>query len=98
MAFERLALARPDALFVWLDIEDDSSLAGDVEVDDFPTLAVFRGAVPVHYGVSLPQEQVVARLLAALDRGTPRAVDVPRPVAELPQLLARHAQQALPTQ
>lgn len=95
--FEQLAAARPQALFVWLDIEDDSGLAGDIDIDDFPTIAVFRGTVPVHFGVSLPHEGIVGRLLAALENGTARAVEVPTAVALLPQLITQHALAALPT-
>jgi thioredoxin 1 len=91
--FERLAASRPEAVFVWLDIEDDSALAGDVDVENFPTLAVFRDSVPVHFGISLPQQGVVARLLGALESGAPRGVEVPKEVAQLPQLIAAHARQ-----
>ena len=64
--YERLARARPHATFVWIDIEDDAEWAGDVDVDDFPTLAVYRGGAPLHFGVSLPKENVVGRLIDAL--------------------------------
>src|SRR6185312_4488178 len=40
-SFERLAQARPQMAFVWLDIEDDAAFAGDVDVENFPTLAVY---------------------------------------------------------
>ncbi|MGA2549349.1 MAG: thioredoxin family protein [Burkholderiaceae bacterium] len=85
--FARIAQKRPDAVFVWLDIEDDSALAGDVDVEDFPTLAVFRDGVPVHFGVSLPQEGVVTRLLSALLEANVPPASVPKEVAELPHLL-----------
>jgi thioredoxin reductase (NADPH) len=65
-AFDRLARERPDALFLWLDIEDDSALVGDVDVENFPTLAVYRDGVAVHFGISLPQEAIVRRVLEAL--------------------------------
>src|SRR5262245_17319934 len=62
-ALERIAADRGDAQFVWLDIEDDSDICGDIDVENFPTLAVFRGDVPLHFGVSTPQEATVARLI-----------------------------------
>jgi thioredoxin reductase (NADPH) len=65
-AFERLAAVRPDIAFVWLDIEDDADAAGDVDVENFPTLAIYRGDVPVHFGVSLPHETTIGRLIDAL--------------------------------
>ena len=70
--------------FVWLDIEDDAAIAGDIDVENFPTLAVYRGNVPVHFGVALPHETTVGRLLDALavSKGVQR--NVPLAVAHLP--------------
>ena len=64
--FERLAGARPDATFVWLDIEDDAAVAGDIDVENFPTIGVFHRGRLLHFGVSLPQSALLARLLDAL--------------------------------
>jgi len=83
-ACERLAQARPHATFVWLDIEDDAAIAGDVDVENFPTLAIYRGRSPLHFGVSLPHETTVGRLIDALAEGAPARTDVPDEVAELP--------------
>jgi len=70
-------------LFVWLDIEDDADVCGDIDVENFPTLAIYRGGRVLHFGVSLPHEGTVARLvdeMAARDTGVEAA---PGPVAEL---------------
>ena len=84
-AYERLAQARPQATFVWLDIEDDAEIAGDIDVENFPTLAIYRNGAPVHFGVSLPHETTVGRLVDALaDTGSPLS-DAPDEVAELPE-------------
>lgn len=82
--FDRLAKARPQMTFVWLDIEDDAAIAGDVDVENFPTLAIYRGTNPLHFGVSLPHETTVGRLLDALAVQTEAQRDVPQPVIELP--------------
>ena len=87
--FERIAAARPDMLFAWLDIEDDSAICGDIDVENFPTLAIYRGARLLHYGVSLPQEGSVARLIDELATRTSAVTDAPRPVLELPAAMAR---------
>ncbi len=65
-AFAALAAQRPQMRFVWIDIEDDSDLCGDLDIEDFPTLAVFRGSDPLHFGASLPLRDVVGRLLDEL--------------------------------
>ena len=85
--YERLADARPHATFVWIDIEDDAEWAGDVDVENFPTLAVYRGSVPLHFGVSLPHENVVGRLIDAL-AAQPAGRSVDDAVQELPRRLS----------
>ena len=86
--FERIAAARPDALFIWLDIEDDAEICGDIDVENFPTLAIYRGGTLLHYGVSLPQEGAVARLIDEVGARTePTTADSPDPVRALSRTL-----------
>jgi len=87
-AFERIAAARSDTTFVWLDIEDDSAVCGDVDVENFPTLAIYRGRIPIHFGVSLPQEGNVARLVDSLRAGARPLADASPAVRALPAALA----------
>jgi thioredoxin reductase (NADPH) len=93
-AFERIAAARPEMIFVWLDIEDDSAICGEIDVENFPTIAIYRGERPLHYGVSLPQEGTVARLIDELAMRTAALTDAPPAVLELPAALRRIAQGA----
>ena len=86
--FDRLAGSDAAAKFVWLDVEDDSALVGDIEIENFPTLAVFRGDKPLFYGVTMPQEGVVARTLASLAQDDRDTVNVPEEIASLPNELA----------
>jgi len=90
-AFERIAEDRPEMLFVWLDIEDDSAICGDIDVENFPTLAIYRGERLLHYGVSLPQEGTVARLIDELATRKAVLADAPRAVLDLPGALQRVA-------
>jgi len=86
--FERIAQARPEMYFLWLDIEDDSEICGDIDIENFPTLAIYRGARLLHYGVSLPQEGTVTRLVDAIaERGETDAA-APQAVRDLPKRLA----------
>jgi thioredoxin 1 len=85
--FERIAAARPETLFIWLDIEDDAEICGDIDVENFPTLAIYRGGMPLHYGVSLPQEGTVARLIDEVRTRTEPMANAPQPVIALPQAL-----------
>ena len=88
--FDRLAAARRDGTFVWLDIEDDAELAGDIDVDNFPTIAVFHRGRLLHFGVSLPQGPLVGRLLTALTEDSATAAAGPG-VTTLPERLGRAA-------
>lgn len=84
---ERIAAAHPDVLFAWADIEDDADLVGDIDVDNFPTLAIFRDGRPLHFGVSLPLEQVVARLIESVRESINWLPTLPGAVIELGRLL-----------
>jgi len=86
--YERLASRRPHAAFVWIDIEDDAEWAGDIDVENFPKLAVYRGATPLHFGVSLPHENVIGRLIDALAE-QPAASSVGEAVHALPRRLSK---------
>jgi thioredoxin-like negative regulator of GroEL len=67
--FDALVREMPHARFVWVDIEDEPEVAGDLEIETFPTLGVMHGAVPVHFGPTTPQKAVVERLLRGLVAG-----------------------------
>ena len=64
--FDELARAHPDVRFEWVDIEDESDLAGDLDVETFPTLLIADGQRALFLGPLLPQAPVLARLLASL--------------------------------
>src|SRR5258706_7049944 len=83
--FARLERAHPEADFVWLDAEDDSALVGELDIENFPTLAVFRGDAPLFYGVTLPQEGVVARTLNSVLGAKNAVTAVANGIARLPE-------------
>jgi thioredoxin 1 len=87
-AFATLRAERPDRRFIWIDIEDDSALADDLDIENFPSLAVFKGNVPLFYGVTEPHLRMVARLLDALEQEG-HAASVPSEVMALYQGLAK---------
>ena len=72
---------------MWLDIEDDAAIAGDIDVENFPTLAVFRNGLPTYFGVSLPHESTVLRLIDALVQSGVAVTDAPAAVTALPGAL-----------
>ena len=88
-AFARIAARDAASTYVWLDIEDDAALVGDIEIENFPTLAVYRDGSPLFFGVSPPQEGVIARTLAAFASADTKSVEVPAGVGELCARLER---------
>ncbi len=64
--FEALRAAHPDVRFEWVDVEDEEDLAGDLDVETFPTVLVADGTHARFLGPVLPQSGVLARMLAAL--------------------------------
>ena len=63
--FEELAQRHPDKTFVWIDIEDQADIVGDLDVDNFPTLLVQRGDTVAFFGTMLPDGAVADRLVQA---------------------------------
>ena len=71
-AFDALAARHPDKLFVWIDIEDNADVVGDLDVENFPTLLLQRGDTVAFFGTMLPDVAIADRLIqaqAALDEG-----------------------------
>jgi len=64
-AFEGIAARHPDKVFVWIDIEDQADVVGDLDVDNFPTLLVQRDDTVAFFGTMLPDPAVAERLLKA---------------------------------
>jgi thioredoxin-like negative regulator of GroEL len=64
-AFEALAERHPDKVFVWIDIEDQADVVGDLDVDNFPTLLLQRGETVAFFGTVLPDPKVAERMVQA---------------------------------
>lgn len=64
-AFEQLAARHPDKHFLWIDIEDQADLVGDLDVENFPTLLLQRGDTVAFFGTMLPDPAVADRLIQA---------------------------------
>jgi thioredoxin 1 len=63
--FDALAARHPDKTFVWIDVEDQAGVVGDLDVENFPTLLMQRGDVIAFYGPMLPDPKVADRLVQA---------------------------------
>ncbi len=93
---DAMRLGHPGAAarFVWVDIEDESELIGDLDIEDFPTLLLARGDRVLFFGPLLPHAQTLDRLVRnALDNAMaelPSAALAPD-VRALPARLRGHA-------
>jgi len=64
-AFEALAARHPDKTFVWIDIEDQADVVGDLDVENFPTLLLQRRDKVAFFGTMLPDANLADRLVQA---------------------------------
>jgi thioredoxin-like negative regulator of GroEL len=65
--FEQRAARAADALHLWVDIEDEADVLGDLDIETFPTLLVLHGHQPRFFGPVLPQIEVIDGMLRTLD-------------------------------
>lgn len=63
--FEDLAARHPDMHFIWIDIEDQADVVGELDVENFPTLLIQRHDVVAFFGTVLPDAALAERLLQA---------------------------------
>ena len=64
-AFDALAARHPDMHFVWIDIEDQADVVGDLDVDNFPTLLIQKRDLVAFFGTMLPDPALAERLIMA---------------------------------
>ena len=64
-AFDSLAARHPDKTFVWIDVEDQADVVGDLDVENFPTLLLQRDETVAFFGTMLPDAALADRLVQA---------------------------------
>jgi len=64
--FDSLRAQLPAHRFVWVDIEDEDELMGDLDVETFPTLLIGQGTELRFIGPVLPQLAGAERLIHSL--------------------------------
>jgi thioredoxin 1 len=70
MVFAQMAKRYPAFRFAWLDIEDQSDLVCDLEVETFPTLLLADTQGTRFFGPLTPQAETLSRLLDSLARSS----------------------------
>jgi thiol-disulfide isomerase/thioredoxin len=64
--FDALARAHPQWGWRWIDIEDEADLAGDVDIETFPTLLVVLDGRLLFAGPVLPRAPEALRLIESV--------------------------------
>ena len=64
-SFEELAARHPDKQFLWIDVEDQADVVGELDVENFPTILIQRDDVVAFYGTMLPEARQLHRLIEA---------------------------------
>ena len=64
-SFEAIAARHPQLRFVWIDIEDQADIVGDLDIENFPTLLIQHEDVVAFFGTVLPDPALAERLIAA---------------------------------
>jgi len=64
--FAHMAARYPSSRFVWLDIEDQADLVGDIEVETFPTLLIADTRGTQFMGPLMPHAETLSGLLDSL--------------------------------
>ena len=63
--FEELAARHPDKLFVWVDIEDQAEVVGELDIENFPTLLIQQNDNVAFFGTVLPDGGLAHRMVQA---------------------------------
>ena len=79
----------PAAHFAQIDIEDEADLLDGVEVENFPTVLIARGAELLFFGTITPHAQTLARLIEGALAGDLKPLPHHPPLDALAQRLAR---------
>ena len=64
--FDALAREHPQWSWSWIDIEDEAELAGDVDIETFPTLLVVLDGRLLFAGPVLPRAPEALRLIESV--------------------------------
>lgn len=89
-----LQSAMPDTplRFMWIDIEDESELVGDLDIEDFPTLLVAREERVLFFGTVTPHARTLERLVRSTLKDEAGAHAQAPDVLALPARLRAHAE------
>ena len=68
--FDEVAARHPDKFFVWIDIEDQADVVGDLDVENFPTLLIQHHELVAFFGTMLPDAGLAHRLVLAQSEQT----------------------------
>ena len=66
----------PEAAFFWVDIEDNSDMLGELDINKFPTLLIQRGETVAFYSCIHPDTKLIERILRSQMEESPAALEL----------------------
>ena len=85
--FGHVAVLHPQLRFAWLDVEDQASLVGDLDIETFPTLLVAGPYGARFMGPLTPHIHTLSRLLESLEASDDESATVVTSPLHVPALL-----------
>ncbi len=92
--FEQLQSLHPQAMFRWIDVEDEADLLHPLDVENFPTVLLAVGDEPRFFGTLMPQIEALDRMIRAAVRDD---ANQPCASADVVDLLGRIRRALAPT-
>jgi thioredoxin 1 len=90
--FNQLQAEFSNARFLWVDVEDEADLVDPIDVENFPTVLIARGAQPLFFGTITPHLETLRRLVQNHAQPTDSGpAALPQAIGALTQRLNRHA-------
>jgi len=80
--FEEIGKKFPQHRFLWIDIEDQADLMGDIDIENFPSLAIADAGTPLFFGTVLPHGGHLVRLVETLADAERESAGIASPEAE----------------
>jgi len=68
---EKMPSSYPQAAFFWVDIEDNSDMLGELDINKFPTLLIQQGDLVAFYSCIHPDTKLIERILQSMMEKSP---------------------------
>ena len=71
---DKMTVSYPQVAFFWVDVEDNSDMLGDLDINKFPTLLIQQGDTVAFYSCIHPDTKLIERILQSAMEESPDAL------------------------